>query len=100
MSTIESIIPYLYDIAITMGIISICYALWIQAKHYGENLTMEENPIRIILENYCGQRITFTMSENAKVESLFELDTNSIKITHISINAYDNDILIKKEDLT
>lgn len=57
---------------------------------------MEEHPIKIILENYCGQRITFTMSEDAKVESLFELDTNSIKITHISINAYDNDILIKK----
>ena len=64
-----------------------------------ENLTMEENSITITIDNYCGQRITFTMSEDAKVESLFELDTDSIKITHISIDAYDSDILIKKEDI-
>lgn len=65
-----------------------------------KNLTMEEKPIRIIIENYNGQRITFTMSEGAKIESLFELDKDSIKITHVSINAYDSDILIEKEDLT
>lgn len=61
---------------------------------------MDKNSITITIDNCCGQRITFTMSENAEIESLFELDTDSIKITHISINAYDNDILIKKEDLT
>lgn len=71
-----------------------------RVKEIKENLTMEENPIRIIIENYNGQKITFTMSEDAKVESLFELDTDSIKITHVSINAYDSDILIEKEDLT
>jgi len=60
---------------------------------------MDKNSITITIDNYCGQRITFTMSEDAKVESLFELDTDSIKITHISISAYDNDILIKKEDI-
>ena len=65
-----------------------------------ENLTMEEKPIKITIDNYCGQRITFTMSEDAEIESLFELDTDSIKITHVSINAYDEDILIEKEDLT
>ena len=66
---------------------------------YKENLTMDKKPITIIIDNYCGQKITFTMSEDAKIESLFELDTNSIKITHVSINAYDNDILIEKEDI-
>lgn len=66
---------------------------------YKENLTMEKNPIKITIENYCGQCITFTMSEDAEIESLFELDTDSIRITHVSINAYDSDILIKKEDI-
>ena len=61
---------------------------------------MDKNSITITIDNYCGQRITFTMSEDAEIESLFELDTDSIRITHISIDAYDNDILIKKEDLT
>ena len=51
MNTIELIIPYLYDIAISLGIISVCYALWIQGRDYGENLTMEENPIKITIEN-------------------------------------------------
>lgn len=61
---------------------------------------MDKNSITITIDNYCGQRIKFTMSEDAEIESLFELDTDSIRITHISIDAYDNDILIKKEDLT
>lgn len=60
---------------------------------------MDKKPITIIIDNYCRQRITFTMSEDAEIESLFELDTDSIKITHVSINAYDNDILIEKEDI-
>ena len=97
MNTIESIIPYLYDIAITMGIISVCYALWIQAKHYGENLTMEENPIKITIENYCGQIVTFTMSSEAEIES--SLCIIDDKVTEAHINAYDKDILIEKEDI-
>ena len=60
---------------------------------------MDKNSITITIDNYCGQRIMFTMSEDAEIESLFELDTDSIKITHISINAYDDDILIEKEDI-
>ena len=60
---------------------------------------MEEKPIKITIDNYCGQRIIFTMSKDAEIESLFELDTNSTKITHVSINAYDSDILIEKEDI-
>jgi len=63
------------------------------------NLTMDKNSITITIDNYCGQRITFTMSEDAEIESLFELNTDSIRITHISIDAYDSDILIKKEDI-
>lgn len=89
------------SISILSIFLYICFKLMLQSIQidYKENLTMEENPIKITIDNYCGQRITFTMSEDAKIESLFELDTDSIKITHISINAYDNDILIKKEDL-
>ena len=49
---------------------------------------MDKNSITITIDNYCGQRIKFTMSEDAEIESF------------ISIDAYDNDILIKKEDLT
>ena len=66
---------------------------------YKENLTMDKNSITITIDNYCGQRITFTMSEDAKIESLFELNTDSLRITHISIDAYDSDILIEKEDI-
>ena len=97
MNTIESIIPYLYDIAITMGIISICYALWIEGRHYGEDLTMKENPIKITIENYCGQIVTFTMSSEAEIES--NLCIIGDKVTEVHINAYDKDILIEKEDI-
>lgn len=79
----------------------ICFKLMRQQIQieYKENLTMDKNSITITIDNYCGQRITFTMSEDAEIESLFELDTNLIKITHVSINAYDSDILIEKEDI-
>ena len=97
MDTIELITHYLYDIAITMGIISVCYALWIQAKHYGEDLTMEENPIKITIENYSGQIVTFTMSSEAEIES--SLCIIDDKVTEVHINAYDKDILIEKEDI-
>lgn len=97
MDTIELIIPYLYYIAIIMGTISICYALWIQGKHYGENLTMEENPIKITIENYCGQIVTFTMSSDAEIESSLCIEDSVV--TEVHINAYDKDILIKKEDI-
>ena len=97
MNTIESIIPYLYDIAIIMGFTSVCYALWLQAKYYGENLTMEENPITITIENYCGQIVTFTMSSDAEIES--SLCIIGDKVTEVHVNAYDKDILIEKEDI-
>ena len=97
MDTIESIIPYLYDIAITMGIISICYTLWIQGRHYGENLTMEENPIKITIDNYCGQKITFTMSEDATIETLVDIEGSMV--VGLDIHAEDKDILIEKEDI-
>ena len=61
---------------------------------------MEEKPIKIIIDNYCGQRVTFTMSADATIESIFNLSTDSMKITEIHIDAFDEDILIEKEDLT
>ena len=59
---------------------------------------MEEKPIKIIIDNYCGQRVTFTMSENADVETMFWLD-DSKKVTDIRIMATDKEILIEKEDI-
>ena len=64
---------------------------------YKENLTMEEKPIRIILENYCGQIVTFTMSSEAEIESSLCIEDSYV--TEVHINAYDKDILIKKEDI-
>ena len=96
MNTIESIIPYLYDIAITMGIISVCYALWIQGRYYGENLIMKD-PIKITIENYCGQIVTFIMSSEAEIESSLCIEDSVV--TEVHINAYDKDILIEKEDI-
>lgn len=97
MNMLDLIIPRLYDIAITMGIISVCYALWIRGKYYGEDLTMEENSIKITIENYCGQIVTFTMSSDAEIES--SLCIIDDKVTEAHINVYDKDILIEKEDI-
>ena len=66
-------------------------------EKFEENLTMEENPIRIILENYCGQNVTFTMSSDAEIES--SLYIKDSVVTEVHINAYDKDILIEKEDI-
>ena len=68
-------------------------------EKFKENLTMEENSIKITIENYCGQRITFTMSEDADVETMFWLDDSSKKVTDIRIMATDKEILIEKEDI-
>ena len=64
---------------------------------FEENLTMEENPIKITIENYCEQIVTFTMSEDAEIES--SLCIIDDKVTEVHINAYDKDILIEKEDI-
>ena len=58
---------------------------------------MEENPIKITIENYSGQIVTFTMSSEAEIES--SLCIIDDKVTEVHINAYDKDILIEKEDL-
>ena len=101
MNTLDLISYYLNNIAIAIGIISICYVLWINSKNYGENLIMEENPIKITIDNYCGQRITFMMSEDAKIESslCIEDSITGTAVTGIRINATDKEILIEKEDL-
>ena len=59
---------------------------------------MNKKPITIIIDNYCGQKITFTMSEDADVETMFWLDDTSKRVTDIHIKAHDKEILIKKED--
>lgn len=60
---------------------------------------MEEKPIKITIDNYCGQKITFTMSEDADVETMFWLDDSSKRVTDIRIKAHDKEILIEKEDI-
>ena len=64
---------------------------------YKENLTMEENPIKITIENYNGQIVTFTMSSEAEIESSLCIEDSYV--TEVHINAYDKEILIKKEDI-
>jgi len=62
-----------------------------------ENLTMEEKPIKITIENYCEQNVTFTMSNEAEIESTLCIIGD--KVTEVHINAFDSDILIEKEDI-
>ena len=61
---------------------------------------MDKNLIRIILENYNNERVTFTMSSNATVESIIEIDDKTFKVGRVFIDAKADDIEIKKEDLT
>ena len=58
---------------------------------------MKKKPIIVTIENYCGQRITFTMSLEAEIESTLCIEND--KVTEVHINAFDSDILIEKEDL-
>ena len=89
------------SISILSIFLYICFKLMLQSVQieYKENLTMEENPIKITIDNYCGQKITFTMSEDADVETMFWLDDSSKRVTDIRIKAHDEEILINKEDL-
>ena len=96
MNTIELIIPYLYDIAISLGIISVCYALWIQGR--GENLTMEENPIKITIENYKDQTITFTMPHDTPVSVL--RGTTSDRFNYLNISVVGGDKYTIEEEST
>ena len=56
-----------------------------------------KKPIIITIENYCGQCVTFTMSSKAEIESTLCIEDD--KVTEVHINAFDNDILIEKEDI-
>lgn len=98
MNIIESIIPYLYDIAIIMGTISICYALWMRGRYYGENLTMEENPIKITIENYKDETITFTMPHDIPVSIL--RGTSSDKFNYLNISVVGGDKYTIEEEST
>ena len=59
---------------------------------------MDKKPITIIIDNYCGQKITFTMAADADIETMFWLDDTSKRVTDIRIKAHDKEILIEKED--
>lgn len=59
---------------------------------------MDKKPITIILENYNKEKITFTMSGDAKVETLLEI--NGSKVVGINIQASDKDIEVEKEEFT
>ena len=61
------------------------------------NLTMDKNSITITIDNYCGQKITFTASKDARIETL--LSVNGAKVVGLDIDVRDDDILIKKEDI-
>ena len=91
---------------ITISVLSIflyiCFKLMLQQTQfeYKENLTMEEKPIKIILENYNDEKITFTMPSDATVESMIELDSRTMLINRVHIDAKSDDITIKKEEFT
>ena len=59
---------------------------------------MDKNSITIIIDNYCGQKVTFTMSSEAEIESSLCIEDSVV--TEVHINAYDKDILIEKEDIS
>ena len=87
------------SISILSIFLYICFKLMLQSVQidYKENLTMEENPIKITIKNYCGQNVTFTMSSDAEIESSLCIEDSVV--TEVHINAYDKEILIEKEDI-
>ena len=58
---------------------------------------MDKNSITITIDNYCGQKITFTASQDARIETLLSIDGS--KVVGFDIDVRDEDILIKKEDI-
>ena len=59
---------------------------------------MDKNSITITIDNYCGQKVTFTMSADAEIETLLNIEGSMI--VGCDIHVEDNDVLIEKEDLT
>lgn len=59
---------------------------------------MDKNSITITIDNYCGQKVTFTMSADAEIETLLNIEGSMI--VGFDIHVEDNDVLIEKEDLT
>lgn len=58
---------------------------------------MDKNSIKITIDNYCGQKITFTASKDARIETLLSIDGS--KVVGFDIDVRDDDILIEKEDI-
>ena len=90
------------SISILSIFLYICFKLMLQSIQidYKENLTMEEKPIKIILDNYNNEKITFTMPSDATVESMVEMSNKTFKINRVFIDAKADDITIKKEEFT
>lgn len=88
------------SISILSIFLYICFKLMLQSVQieYKENLTMDKNSITITIDNYCGQKVTFTMSEDATIETLVDIEGSMV--TGFDIHVKDKDILIEKEDLT
>lgn len=60
---------------------------------------MEEKPIKIIIENYYNQKITYTMSSKAKISTMINFSQSDLKIKSINVDVHDEDILMEKEDI-
>lgn len=61
---------------------------------------MNKNSIKIILENYNNEKITFTMTPDAVIESMFEMDSQTFKVGRVFIDAKADNIVITKEEFT
>lgn len=60
---------------------------------------MKQEPIKITIENYNGQKMTCTMSADAAVETLLTLEVETNKIIGLELNAKADEILVEKEDI-
>lgn len=87
------------SISILSIFLYICFKLMLQSIQidYKENLTMDKKSITITIDNYCGQKITFTASKDARVETLLSIDGS--KVVGFDIDVRDEDILVEKEDI-
>ena len=65
-------------------------------EKFKENLTMEENPIKITIENYKNQTIQFTMPPDTPVSVL--RDTTSDRFNYLNISVVGGDTYTIEEE--
>lgn len=65
-------------------------------EKFKENLTMEENPIKITIENYKNQTIQFTMPPNTPVSVL--RGTTSDRFNYLNISVVGGDTYTIEEE--